>query len=66
VTLENDRAIETRALDLLAIDDHRPGGGIVETGQNIEHRGLAAAGMTDDADEFAAAHRQPQIGEYAW
>src|SRR4029077_4200194 len=36
----------------------------VESGKDVEHGGLAAAGMADDADELAARHRQPQIVEH--
>src|SRR5262245_33261195 len=64
VTLENHRAIEARALDRLPVDDDNARRGYVEAGQDVEHRGLAAAGMADDAGELAAAHRHPQILEH--
>src|SRR5436190_20359255 len=53
-----------RALDRLVVDDHGPLRRRLEAGEDIEHRGLAAAGTPDDADEFAARHRQPQIIEH--
>src|SRR5262249_57483741 len=36
----------------------------LESGKDVEHRRLAAAGVADDADEFAARHRQPQLLEH--
>ena len=41
-----------------------PADGCVEAGQDVEHGGLAAAGMADDAGEVAALHRQPQVLEH--
>jgi hypothetical protein len=64
VTLEDHRAIQARSVDRLVVDDHRARGRHVEPGKDVEHGGLAAAGMADDADELAARHRQPQILEH--
>ena len=50
-------------VDRLAIDDDRAGIRRVEPGQDVQHRGLAAAGMPDQADEFAAVHAEPEIAE---
>jgi hypothetical protein len=64
VALEDHRAIDAGPVNHLAVDDHGALGGPVEPGQDVEHRGLAAARMADDADELAAPHRQPQILEH--
>src|SRR5215469_14475499 len=64
VALEDYRAVEARAFDRPIVDDHGAIRGRLESGQDVEHRGLAAAGMADDADEFAARHRQPQLLEH--
>ena len=56
---------KTTVLNVLAgLDDHRAFGRLVEAGEDVEHRGLAAAGVTDDAGELAALHRQPQVLEH--
>src|SRR5216683_855709 len=49
-----------RTCDREIVDNDGALGGLVETGQDVEHRGLAATGMTDDAGELAAVHREPQ------
>jgi hypothetical protein len=64
VALENHGAVEAGALDCLPVDDHGAFAGLIETGQNIQHRGLAAAGMADHATKLAARHRQPEIFEH--
>jgi hypothetical protein len=64
VGLEDHGAVEARAFDRLVVDDHRAGRGDVEPGQDVEHGGLAAAGMADDAGERAALHRQPEVLEH--
>ena len=64
VALEDHRAVETGAFDGLAVDDHGAFAGGIQPGQDVEHGGLAAAGMPDHAGELAARHRQPQILEH--
>jgi hypothetical protein len=64
VALEDHRAVEARALDRLTVDDDRALGRRVEAGEDVEHRGLAAAGMADHAHELAARHREPQVLEH--
>ena len=64
VALEDHGAVEAGALDRLPVDDDRALARLVEAGQNVQHRGLAAAGMADHAAEFAARHRQPEILEH--
>jgi hypothetical protein len=48
----------------LIVDDHGAIRRRLESGKDVEHRRLAAAGVADDADEFAARHRQPQFLEH--
>src|SRR3954453_6451038 len=66
MTLENHRAVEAGALDRLAVNDHGALARLVESGENIQHRGLAAAGMADHAAELATRHRQPQVLEHRY
>ncbi len=63
VALEDHGAVEAGAFDGLAIDDDSALARLIETGENVEYSGLAAAGMTDHAAEFAARHRKPQVLE---
>src|SRR5258708_10493075 len=64
VALEDDGAVEARAIDLAIVDDHRALARAVEAGQHVQDRRLAAAGMTDQADELAAIDAEPEILEY--
>src|SRR5690349_6846206 len=64
MALEDHRAIETGAFDRLPIHDHRSIRWRVKAGENVQHRRLAATGMADHADEFAARHRQPEVFEH--
>src|SRR5262249_55454986 len=64
VALENHRAVEARSLDRLVVDNDSAFGRRIKAGEDVEHRGLAAAGMADDAREVAALDRQPQVLEY--
>ena len=64
MALEDHGAVEAWAADFAPIDDDNTGAGFVEASQDIEHRGLAAAGMADDADEFAFFHAEPQVAEH--
>src|ERR1700716_265185 len=61
MALENHRAVEAGALDRLAVDDHGALARLIEACENIQHCGLAAAGMADHAAELAARHRKPEI-----
>ena len=63
MALEDHGAIEARAMDRLVVDDHGAVARRIEAGQDVEHRGLAAARMPDDAGEVAALHREPQVFE---
>src|ERR1700731_3147264 len=64
VALEDHGAVEAWPLDGLVIDDDGSRGGLVQTGEQIEHGRLAATGMPDDAGELAARHGEPQIVEH--
>src|SRR6266404_886160 len=64
MALENHGTIEARALDRLSVDDYRTFARLVETGENVQHRGLAATGVADHTAEFAPRHRQPEIFEH--
>src|SRR5205085_10310010 len=64
MALEDHGTVEAGAFNALPVHDHRALAGLVEAGEDVEHRGLAAAGMADHATEFAARHRQPEILEH--
>src|SRR5262249_2452880 len=51
-------------LDRLVVHDHCARRRRVEPGQDVEHRGLAATGVPDDAGELAARYRQPEVLEH--
>ena len=57
VFLEHDAAIDARAGDAAAVDQHLAFGG-EKAADDIEQRALAAARRTDDRDELALADRQ--------
>src|SRR5258706_365592 len=42
------------ARDGTALERHRPGGRLLQAGENLEQGGLAAAGGADNGEEFAA------------
>jgi hypothetical protein len=50
--LEDDGPIETCSGHFAAIDDYHGLARRIEAGENVQYSRLAAAGMTDDADEF--------------
>src|SRR5205814_2117351 len=64
MALEDDGAVEAGAIDLAIVDDHRAFARAVEAGQHVQDRGLAAAGMADQAHELAAIDAEPQVLEY--
>src|SRR6516162_686665 len=65
MALKDHRAVEARTLDRLVIHDDGALRRLVETREQVEHRGLAATGVPDDAGEFAPRHRKPKILEHA-
>ena len=42
--------------DVLAVDDDAAGGGLEEAGDQVERRGLAAAGRTEQREQLALVH----------
>src|SRR5579859_1933818 len=63
MALEDHSAVEACALNGLAVHDYHAFARRIEPGENIEHRGLAAAGMADHARKFTARNRKPEIFE---
>jgi hypothetical protein len=61
VVLEHDAAIRTGRFDRAAIDGHAALGRALEPREQVEHRGLAAAGRTDDDEEFTAPHVEREV-----
>ena len=61
VVLEHHRAIRPRRIDLAILQQHAALGGVGEAGDDVEQRGLAAAGMADDRDVFALLDRQVDV-----
>src|SRR5690606_27821655 len=53
VLLEDHPAVDPGPVDGLAVHLHPAGGGRGKTGDDVEHRGLAASGWADERDEFA-------------
>ncbi len=64
VALEDHRAVQPRALDLAPVHQHRAAIRAVEAGEDVQHRGLAAAGVADQADELALGHVEPDVVEH--
>src|ERR1700755_3367441 len=64
MALEDHGAVEAGACDALPVDDDSALARLVEACQDVEHRGLAAAGGADHPAELAAVHRQPEILEH--
>src|SRR4029450_3322081 len=64
VALEDHGAVEARSFNPLPVDDDRALARLVEAGEDVEHRGLAAAGVADHAAELAARHREPKVFEH--
>ena len=62
--LEDHGAIETGTVDLSIVDDDGAIAWAVETGQHVQDRGLAAAGMADQAAELALVDAEPDVLEH--
>jgi hypothetical protein len=56
--LEDDAAVGPRAVDRPPVEQDLAAGGGNEAGDEIEHRGFAAARGADDGDELALLHLQ--------
>ena len=63
MALEDHRAIEGRAADFLTIDNHPTIIRLIQSGEDIQHRCLAAARMPDQAYELATTDAEPQVAE---
>src|SRR5262249_33848946 len=63
MALEDDSAVEARAFDRLPLHDDGALARRIEAREDIQHRGLAAAGMADHAGKLATRHREPEILE---
>ena len=64
MALEDHGAVEARAVDLAVVDDDGAVARLIEAGQHVQDRGLAAAGMADQADELAAVDAEPDVLEH--
>jgi hypothetical protein len=53
MVLEHHRAVRARIVDLLVLQQHAPAVDRQQAGDDVEQRGLAAAGMADDRDVLA-------------
>ncbi len=68
----NVRAIPARprrcgrpARDVLALEEHPPVGGLLQAGEDVEHRRLARAVRPDQADDLARGHVERHLVERA-
>src|SRR5213078_1618514 len=61
--LEYDTPIRTGSSDLAPGAQEHARGWLQQTGDEIQQRRLAAAGMTDQRDEFALLHRQVDVAQ---
>ena len=61
--LEDQRALRRRRGDRLAVEAHLAGRRLLETGDQIEQRALAAAGGPEKDDELAGRHLEVDVGE---
>src|SRR5262245_53742308 len=59
MTLKDHGPVEAGALDVLAADNDVALARLVEAGEDVENRRLAASRMPDHADELAFRHVEP-------
>jgi hypothetical protein len=64
MALEDDRPVEAGTADLAAADEHVAVGGGLEPGEDVEYGRLAAARMSDEADELALLHAEMDVLEH--
>src|SRR6185312_2825641 len=50
--------------ELGAVEEHRAGGWCIQSGEQAEQRGFAAAGGSDDGDERTVGNRERDIAEH--
>ena len=63
IGLEEVAGLPVDARQTAAVDFARAGGGLQETGRDVEERGLAAAGRADDRHELAVADVEVGFGD---
>src|SRR6266540_2412383 len=63
--LKDENPARVGAADLLPVDPHGAGGRREKAGNDVQERGLAAAGRAEDADELSLAHVQGDVLEHA-
>src|SRR5262249_51768885 len=64
VFLKHDAdSVRHLARDGAALERHRPGGRLLQPGEYLEQRGLAAAGRADDSEELAALELEIERSE---
>ena len=64
MALEDHRAIEARPLHVLAGGDDVAFARLIEPGEDVEDRRLAAAGVADHAGELAFLDAEPEVLEH--
>ena len=64
VVLEDHGPVGARRVDLAPVQGDRAAGHVGQTGDQVQQGRLAAAGMADDADEFALVDRQGDVGQH--
>ena len=62
--LKHYTTIQAGAGHLTPVHEHQPGAWLVESGQHIQDGRFAAAGMADDADEFALIDAEMHVVEH--
>jgi hypothetical protein len=63
MVLEHDAAFGARPGDFAPRAEKQAGSRLQQSGNEIEERGLAAARVADQRDEFAALHRQVDVAQ---
>ena len=61
MVLKHHGAVGARLTHFAAVEDHAAFGGVVETGNDVEHCRFAAAAVADDADELALVDLQVHL-----
>ena len=64
VVLEHHGAVRARLVDLAVLEEHAAGGRLEQPGDDVEQRGLAAAGVADDRDELALLDAQRDVVQH--
>ncbi len=61
MVLEHHRAVRSRLVHFPAVEDHPTTCCLVQAGDDVQDRGLAATRMTDEGDEFALGDLQADV-----